>query len=310
MGLQGPHPAVRRGSRRRRAVRRRGTGAAAQLPRPAAAGDVGRGLAARQPAAAPADGAAEPRLGVRPRGRHARPLAPAAHHHRSDASAVLQAREGHDLPRHGGDAAAGQFRLDARPPDHGGGDLRRHPGAHAGALRRQGRDPRLHDARLEGRAIPRAVARRRQAAQSRPPQRPAPHHLQVRRRAVAAGAQESWPDDARGPAQGEHRRRGADVGAQPPRRPARAAQDPDDDLRRRAGRRFHAVGQRRQLSRAPSAPGDRGDRGEVERRTHRHRHRPRRDALLPPRRDHRRCRAAGRRDDRTAHRPVPRREGP
>ena len=31
-----------------------------------------------------------------------------------------------------------------------------------------------------------------------------------RRRALAAGAQESRPDDARGPAQGEHRRRGAD----------------------------------------------------------------------------------------------------
>ena len=60
-----------------------------------------------------------------------------------------------DLPRHGGDAAARQFRLDARPADHGGGDLRRHPGAHAGALRRQGRDPRLHHPRLEGRAVAR-----------------------------------------------------------------------------------------------------------------------------------------------------------
>jgi cobaltochelatase CobT len=57
----------------------------------------------------------------------------------------------HRFPRHGGDAAARQFRLDARPPDHGRGDLRRHPGAHAGALRRQGRDPRLHHPRLEGR---------------------------------------------------------------------------------------------------------------------------------------------------------------
>ena len=39
--------------------------------------------------------------------------------------------------------------------------LRRHPGAHAGALRREGRDPRLHHARLEGRAVARSVARRR-----------------------------------------------------------------------------------------------------------------------------------------------------
>ena len=48
--------------------------------------------------------------------------------------------------------------LDARPADHGRRDLRRHPGAHAGALRRQGRDPRLHHARLEGRAVARALA--------------------------------------------------------------------------------------------------------------------------------------------------------
>ena len=80
------------------------------------------------------------------------------------AAAVLQAREGHRLPRHRGDAAARQFRLDARPADHGGGDLRRHPGAHAGALRRQGRDPRLHHPRLEGRPGARGVARGRQAA--------------------------------------------------------------------------------------------------------------------------------------------------
>ena len=157
--------------------------------------------------------------------------------------AVVQAREGHDLPRHRGDAAARQFRLDARPPDHGRGDLRRHPGAHARALRREGRDPRLHHARLEGRAVARGVARRRQAAEPGPAQRPAPHHLQVGRRAVAARAQEPRPDDARGPAEGEHRRRGARLGAQAPARAHRAAQDPDDDLRRRAGRRLDAVGQ-------------------------------------------------------------------
>ena len=107
----------------------------------------------------------------------------------------------------------GQFRLHARAPDHGRRHLRRHPGAHARALRRQGRDPRLHHARLEGRPVARAMAHRRQAGQSRPAQRPAPHHLQIGRRAVAARAQESRPDDARGPAQGEHRRRGARLGA-------------------------------------------------------------------------------------------------
>jgi cobaltochelatase CobT len=65
--------------------------------------------------------------------------------------AVLQAEKRHRLPRHGGLAADRQFGLDARPADHGGGDERRHPRAHAGALRREGRDPGLHDARLEGR---------------------------------------------------------------------------------------------------------------------------------------------------------------
>ena len=150
----------------------------------------------------------------------ARHRAAAARRHGSDARAVVQAREGHHLPRHRGDAAARQFRLDARPPDHGGGDLRRHPGAHARALRRQGRDPRLHHPRLEGRAVARILARRRQARQSGPPQRHPPHHLQVGGRAVAARAQEPRPDDARGPAQGEHRRRGARLGAQAPARRA------------------------------------------------------------------------------------------
>ena len=129
---------------------------AARLSRQAALASAGRGRPPRQPAAAPADGAAEPRLGLRPRGRPARSGAAAAHHHRSAARAVVQAGEGNQLPRHRGDAAARQFRLDARPPDHGGGDLRRHPGAHARALRRQGRDSRLHHAGLEGRAVARS----------------------------------------------------------------------------------------------------------------------------------------------------------
>ncbi len=73
---------------------------------------------------------------------------------------------------------------------------------------------------LEGRTGAREVAGRRQAADARPPQRPAPHHLQVGRCALAARAPQSRPDDARRPAQGKHRRRSADVGAQPPDRAA------------------------------------------------------------------------------------------
>ena len=159
------------------------------------------------------DGAAEPLLGVRSRGRHARYRAPAAHHHRSAARALVQDGARNRFPRHRGDAAPRQFGLDARAPDHGRGDVRRHPRAHARTLRGEGRGAGLHHARLEGRPVAREMDRRRQAAASRPPERPAPHHLQGGRRAVAARAQESRPDDARRPAEGEHRRRGADVGA-------------------------------------------------------------------------------------------------
>ena len=79
---------------------------------------------------------------------------------------------------------------------------------------------------------------------------------------------------------------------------------PDDDLRRRAGRRFDAVGQRRQLSRAPPAPRDRGDRDALAGRADRHRHRPRRHPLLSARGDDRRRRGARRRDDGEARRTV------
>ena len=137
----------------------------------------------------------------------------------SQQPAVLQAGEGHGVPRHGGDAAHRQFGLDARPPDHGRGDLRRHSRPHARALRRESRDPRLHHPRLEGRAVARGLAPGRQARQSGAPQRSAPSHLQVRRRAVAARAQEPRAHDARGAAQGEHRRRGARLGAPAPARP-------------------------------------------------------------------------------------------
>ncbi len=72
-------------------------------------------------------------------------------------------------------------------------------------------------------------------ANARPPQRFAPHHLQIGGCAVAAGAAQSRADDARGPAQGEYRRRGAVMGASAADFAARAAQDPDDDFRWRAG---------------------------------------------------------------------------
>ncbi|MFK4643348.1 cobaltochelatase CobT subunit [Bradyrhizobium ottawaense] len=144
---------------------------------------------------------------------HSGPRAPVARRHRSLSSAVLHAREGGHVPRHRGDAAARQFRLHARTAHYGRGDLRRHPRAHAGALRRQGRDFGIYHARLERWPVPRSVACRRQAGQSRPPQRSPPHHLQVGGCSVASCAKKSRPDDARGSPQGEHRRRGAGLGA-------------------------------------------------------------------------------------------------
>ena len=111
-------------------------------------------------------------------------------------------------------------------------------------------------------------------------------------------------DDARGPAQGEHRRRSARLGAQAAARPPREPENPDDDFRWRAGRRFDAVGQSRQLPRASPALGDRGHRDPLAGRAHRHRHRSRRHALLPPRRDHCRRRGTRRRHDRKTGRAI------
>ena len=68
-----------------------------------------------------------------------------------------------------------------------------------------------------------------------PAERSAPHHLQGGGFAVAARAQEPRADAARGPAEGEHRRRGAAVGVSPPADAAGAPPHPDGDQRRRAG---------------------------------------------------------------------------
>ena len=72
---------------------------------------------------------------------------------------------------------------------------------------------------------------------------------------------------------------------------------------------FDAVGQSRQLPRAPPARRHRLDRDALADRAHRHRHRPRRHALLPPRRHHRRRRPAGRHDDGAARLAVRRGRG-
>ena len=101
-----------------------------------------------------------------------------------DDAPVVQGREGHRVPRHGGDAPPRQLGLDAGPPDLHRRDLRRRPGPHARTLPGEGRDPGLHHPRLEGRAGAREVAGRRPPARhpggsttcatssTRPPTRP------------------------------------------------------------------------------------------------------------------------------------------
>ena len=178
-----------------------------------------------------------------------------------DLLAVLQDRARDRVPRHGGHAADRQFGLDARPADHGRRDQRRHPGAHAGALRGQGRDPGLHHPRLEGRAEPRGMAAPRAS-------RANPGRLNDLRHIVYKPADAPWRRARK--SLGLMMREGLlkeniDGEAllwahRPPAGAAGAAPHPDGDLRRRAGRRFDAVGQPRQLSRAAPARGDRLDR--------------------------------------------------
>ena len=191
------------------------------LSRPAAAPPAGCGDQARQPAAAAADGAAEPQLGFRSGGRAARRGAAGADRHLARPRDELQGRARHEVSRHRRHPADRQFGVDARPADLDRGDLRRHPRPHPRTLLGQDRDPRLHDARVEGRPVARKVAGGGAAGKAGAAQRPAPHHLQAGRRAVAAGAQEPRADDARGAAQGEYRRRGAALGAQPDARAER-----------------------------------------------------------------------------------------
>ena len=224
--------------RRRGALRRRRTRPAASASRSTARPSPGDDRQARQPAAAAPAGPAIAVLGIRPRGRAARCRAALPRGGQPDAPVELQDREADRVPRHRRFAVDRQFGLDARPSDHGRGDERRHPRAHPRALRRQGRDPGVHHPRLEGWPGTREMAVRRQDPEPGPPQRPPPHRLQGRRRAVAPGAQVARADAARGSAQGKHRRRGADLGASPAHLPARAAPDSHGDLRRRAGRRL------------------------------------------------------------------------
>ena len=89
-----------RGRRGRSAVRRRRAVAAAPSPRPAIGASAERHRAARQPAAAQADGQADPRLGIRPRRGAARRGAPGARRRQPGPALGLQARARDRFPRH------------------------------------------------------------------------------------------------------------------------------------------------------------------------------------------------------------------
>jgi cobaltochelatase CobT len=94
---------------------------------------------------------------------------------------------------------------------HGRGDLRRHSGAHARALQRQGRD--LDLPRGPGRAGSRARTGCNRASRESGRLNDLRHIIyKPGRRPLAPRAKESRADDARGLAQGEHRRRGARLG--------------------------------------------------------------------------------------------------
>ncbi len=125
----------RRGHRGRRTLRRRRIVAAAAPARPAIGAPAERHRAARQPPAAPAAGEADARLGIRSRRGPARRRPAVARRRQPGPAALLQAGAGNRVPRHRRYPADRQFRLDARPADHGGGDERRHPGAHPRTLR-------------------------------------------------------------------------------------------------------------------------------------------------------------------------------
>src|SRR6266404_3470375 len=105
-GISRVRAEIRRGHRGRGPLRPRRTRTVAQLPRQAARASARHRRAARQPLAAAFDGAAKPRLGIRPRGRHSGPCAAVARGDRSVSSALVHERKGSDFPRHRGDAAS------------------------------------------------------------------------------------------------------------------------------------------------------------------------------------------------------------
>jgi len=198
MGLQDLHHAVRtRRSRRKKLATPRNSRGCAISWTSNLLSMQGIGAAAGQQVASGCCKRNRTAAGIRSGRRTAGLLAADAHRHRPDASPFVQAGKGHDLPRYRSSpccstipdrcaAARSWWRRCVRTI------LR-----DAGALRREGRNPRLHHPRLKGGQSAREMDRRRQP--------PHPGRLNDLRHVIyknadnpwAAGAKKSRTDDAR-----------------------------------------------------------------------------------------------------------------
>jgi cobaltochelatase CobT len=148
--------------------------------------------------------------------------------------ALLQARARRRFPRHRGDAADRQQRLHARPADHVAAMC-----ADILARTLERCAVKVEILGFTTRAWKGGQARERWVQEGKPRN---PGRLNDLRHIIYKKADAPYrrrarhgPDAARGPAQGEHRRRGAELGLSPPARPHRAPPHPHGHQRRRAG---------------------------------------------------------------------------
>ena len=142
------HGRARSGRQRRDAGQPRRARAAAPQARRRAERHAVDGCTPGQAAAARADGASGARVAVRPRRRAARRLAPGADDCQPRRHPSVQGRDRVTVSQHRGHAADRSLRLDARAADADRRADRRDLRPRAGALQREVRGPRLHDARM------------------------------------------------------------------------------------------------------------------------------------------------------------------
>ncbi len=308
--LQGLQPQVRRDRAGRGSLRAGGARAAAQLPRQAAQQPVERRVAARQPPAAPPHGAAEPGLGVRSRGRHA-----GSRRGSSAWSSIRSSRSPSSARRTPTSATRS-----SRCCMDNSGSMRGRPITVAATcadilartLERCG--VKVEILGFTTRAWKGGQSREAWLQAGKPR---APGRLNDLRHIIYKSADAPWrrarknlglmmregllKENIDGEAlDWAHKRL---LGRREQRRILMMISDgaPVDDS-------TFSVNPGNYSGTAP-ARRDRGDRDALARGADRHRHRPRRDALLPPGGDDRRCRGAWWRNDRKARRVVQRRRG-